>query len=407
MATEQDTSYQMLESSLLPDCLSLSPSPSAKMEQSARKKHTLCKPDWSLLPEELLHYISTKHLEDHCFDVVHARSVCSSWRSSFPFPSCLLRPRYSLPSLPKFGWKRKELCILEKTPMFLFKVLDTTAASALPSEYFMGDLSRDNRLELPSHLQCSVKVNVSGSNPFLMNMLDCQILPLGYQYRMVGRNPEEMTIAFLPLNKDEGGEAGEEFVVLLSYSSYLLMLTSAEMRWMWLSNIPNASCSELVTFRGRFYLAFLNGDICVFDPCSLEATDLMPSQPLRSSNYLISSGNDELFLVEIIGPYPLGLAFGRFTCRVSRLDEEASKWVEVRDLGNRALFIGLLGNSSCSAKELPDGCGVSKNSIVFTFGPCNVSYIYKYGVHTGNTEDDLNWWRCASESRVNIFYTKS
>ncbi|KAF3551747.1 hypothetical protein DY000_02006188 [Brassica cretica] len=36
-------------------------------------------PDWSLLPEELLHIIS-KNL-DECFDVVHARSVCTLWRS--------------------------------------------------------------------------------------------------------------------------------------------------------------------------------------------------------------------------------------------------------------------------------------------------------------------------------------
>ena len=52
-------------------------------------------PDWSLLPEELLQIV-TKNVEN-CFDVVHARSVCNSWQSTFPFPSCLLRPSYSLP----------------------------------------------------------------------------------------------------------------------------------------------------------------------------------------------------------------------------------------------------------------------------------------------------------------------
>ncbi|CAN6806708.1 unnamed protein product [Brassica oleracea] len=34
-------------------------------------------PEWSLLPEELLQIIS-KNLDD-CFDVVHARSVCTLW----------------------------------------------------------------------------------------------------------------------------------------------------------------------------------------------------------------------------------------------------------------------------------------------------------------------------------------
>ncbi|KAG7572526.1 hypothetical protein ISN44_As09g008860 [Arabidopsis suecica] len=72
---------------------------------------------------------------------------------------------------------------------------------------------------------------------------------------------------------------------------------------------------------------------------------------------------------------------------VNGLDEEAGKWVEVSDIGDRLLVIGDLGNVCCSTKELPDGCGLSGNSIVFTHGPGNVTYSYKYGVHTGREED--------------------
>ncbi|KAG7572347.1 hypothetical protein ISN44_As09g007180 [Arabidopsis suecica] len=396
MATEQDALYKMLDSSLLRDCLF--PSPSAKMEQPAPKKHTFSMPDWSLLPEELLHLIS-KHLEDYCFDVVHARSVCTSWRSSFPFPSSLLRPSYSLPSFAKFPRKSKGFCTIKKVPLFLFRVRVPAAAAASPSEFFVGGIGQDDsedRMEIPSPLQCSVRVKSPGSVPTLMNMLDCQILSLGYQYRIIGWDPEERTTVFLPLSKDG------EFVVLLNQR--LLALTSAEMRWKLVMNVPNARCSELVTFRGRFYAAFLHWGVYVIDPCSLKATSLMPSQSLHSSNYLIPSGNDELFLVEVI--FPRGFAFNRFKCRVSRLDEEAGKWVVVTDLGDRVLFIGHFGNVSCSAKELPIGCGVSGNSVLSTFRPGNVTYVYKYGVHTGNEEDDRYRWRCVSENRVTIFYTK-
>ncbi|KAG7567869.1 hypothetical protein ISN45_Aa04g007050 [Arabidopsis thaliana x Arabidopsis arenosa] len=199
-------------------------------------------PDWSQLPEELLFIIST-YLEENCFDVVHARSGCTSWRSSFPFPSSLLRTSYSLPSFAKFPRKSKGFC---------------TSRRSLCSS-------------------------------------------LG------------------------------EFVLLLNQR--LLALTSAEMRWKLVMNVPNARCSE-------------------------------------------------------------GLAFNRFKCRVSRLDEEAGKWVVVTDLGDRVLFIGHFGNVSCSAKELPIGCGVSGNSVLSTFRPGNVTYVYKYGVHTGNEEDDRYRWRC-------------
>ncbi|XP_010429463.1 PREDICTED: F-box/kelch-repeat protein At1g64840-like [Camelina sativa] len=363
-------------------------------------------PDWSQLPEELLPLISKK-LEDYCFDVVHARSVSRTWRSVFPFPSCLVRPSYSLPSFADFPLKSKELCTLEKVPLFLFRLRAPDASAALPFEYILGGIGRDDSVELlPSPLQCRVKVKIQGSEPTLMNMLDCQIIPLGHQYRMIGWDPERWIryyrgVVFLPLNNDG------EFVVLLSYAKVLLVLTSAEMRWKRLTNVPNYQCTDLVTYRGRFYAVFLTGKIVVIDPYSLEVTPLMPSQPLRSSNYLIPSGNDdELFLVENFNPIPDAdeLDFNRFTCRVSRLDEAAGVWVVVSDLGDRVLFVGHFGNTCCSAKELPDGCGVTGNSILYTNGG-NVTFAYKYGVHTGRPEDELNIWRFSREKRVTILST--
>ncbi|KAG7567601.1 hypothetical protein ISN45_Aa04g004580, partial [Arabidopsis thaliana x Arabidopsis arenosa] len=281
------------------------------------------KPDWSLLPEELLRIVS-KNVED-CFDVVHARSVCNSWRSTFPFPSCLLRPSYSLPTFDEFTLESKDLCTLEKVPLFVFRI-KTPAASTSPFEYFLGGIGRDDRMDLPSPLQCSVKVEIPGYDSTLMNMVDCQILSLGHQYRLVGWEPKDYRgVAFLPL----------------------------KMKWKRLENVPYAICSDLVTFRGRFYASFLSRNTFVIDPYSLEVTIL---------NFDI-------------------IDFSRFTCIVSRLDEEGGKWVEVTDLGNRVFFIGHFGNVSCSAKELPDGCGLSGNSILFTNEPI---FAYKYGVNTGS-----------------------
>ncbi|KAL1204555.1 F-box/kelch-repeat protein [Cardamine amara subsp. amara] len=193
-------------------------------EAAKKKKISSMMPDWSQLPEELLHLIS-KNVE-YCFDVVHARSVCRSWRSTFLFPCCLLRPSYSLPAFADFPLESKDLCTFEKVPLFLFRVRAPPLAAALSFEYFLGEISRDeseNRIEL---LQCSMKVKTRGSDPILLNILNCQILPLGYQYRMIGRDPKDWRkdyrgMAFLPLNKEGGGE----FVVLLNYTKSLLVLT--------------------------------------------------------------------------------------------------------------------------------------------------------------------------------------
>ncbi|CAH8263422.1 unnamed protein product, partial [Arabidopsis lyrata] len=147
------------------------------------------------------------------------------------------------------------------------------------------------------------------------------------------------------------------------------------MKWKRLENVPYAICSDLVTFRGRFYASFLSRNTFLIDPYSLEVTLLMPS-PQKPLNYRVAFGNDELFLVEVTIPNFDVIDFSRFTCIVSRLDEEGGKWVEVTDLGNHVFFIGHFGNVSCSAKELPDGCGLSGNSILFTNEPI---YAYKYG----------------------------
>lgn len=113
--------------------LQLSPSSSAK---TAQQEHTLSVPDWSLLPEEILNMIS-KNVKD-CFDAIHARSVCTLWRSTFSFPSCLLRTSYSLPYLSEFPGNSKGLCSLERFPMFLFRVRSPPTDLASPSEFFSG-----------------------------------------------------------------------------------------------------------------------------------------------------------------------------------------------------------------------------------------------------------------------------
>ncbi|XP_010431604.1 PREDICTED: F-box/kelch-repeat protein At1g64840-like [Camelina sativa] len=300
--TEKKTSSMILDCSLLPEFVSklqLSPSPSAKV---ATKDLTLSKTDWSFLPEELLLTIST--LLNNCFDVVHARSVCNSWRSAFPFPSSLLRASYSLPKLAEFTLESKDSCTLEKVPLFLFRVDKTrdAANTVSPSPYVMGGIGRDEdkHIELlPYPLQCSVKVKIPGSDPILVKMLDCQILSLGHQYRMFGWKPEESSTnyrnaAFLKLNK----ERGEEYVVILNYSGALLVLRSSDMRWLWFQNVSDAPCRDLVTFRGRFYASFFNKDVLVIDPYSMKViVPLMPSQPMNSSNFLVPASDDELFLV--------------------------------------------------------------------------------------------------------------
>ncbi|CAA7032987.1 unnamed protein product [Microthlaspi erraticum] len=357
-------------------------------------------PDWTQLPEELLEFLTEKL--DSCFDVVHARSVCRAWRSTMPFPCSLLRPSYSLPMLPN---KNVGLCSLEKVPLVFFRVPtrdgdDGDTASA--SVYFIGGISRDDSADykdLPSPLQCSMTVKIPGeSEPTLMNILDCQMLSLGYEYRLKNWSPDgEKTtlrnLAFLPLNKEGGGEFG----VLLYFKGDLLVLTTrAEMKWKLLENVPKKPCTSLATFRGRFYASFYDRTSVVIDPDSLDVTLLIHSELVGFYKHLVPSGIDELFLVEEFLTTPAA-------CRVSRLDEETGKWVVVTDIGGRVLLIDQdWENVCCSAKELPDCCGLSGNSIVITGEPENVANTFRY---EGVEEDDLKFWTVSREKRVTVLST--
>lgn len=137
--------------------------------------------------------------------------------------------------------------------MFLFKIHNPTSSV---SEYLLGGIVRDepgDHVEQPpSPLQCSVNLKMPYTN--LINVLECQILYLGHQYRIkhstnISRDFQGPISAYggvasLPLNK----EGGEDFMVLLNDIEGLMMLTSAEMRWRRLKNVPSVTCVDLCNF---------------------------------------------------------------------------------------------------------------------------------------------------------------
>ncbi|KAG2264174.1 hypothetical protein Bca52824_071253 [Brassica carinata] len=343
------------------------------MAEPATKEEKMI-PDWTKLPEELLQIITHKM---NCFDVVHSRSVSTLWRSAFPYPASLLRSSYSLPTYPV---EKDGLCSLHKIPFLL--AIDESA-----SEFFMGLVGRDESADymevVPSPLQCSLRVKMRKSDPtILMNVIGSQIVSLGHQYTMVCWDPKGLrttyknAAAILPLG-------GGEFVVLRIFSGTLFVLTSTKRKWVRLRGVPSFRCTALVTFRGRFYASFFyDKEILAIHPYSLVAVRLIPQNFTYEITHLIPAGDDELFLVKKNKPNN-----GSVTCTVSRL--VGLGWAEVDDLGDRVLFLGQdRANVYFSANQLPDGCGVTGNSILFSARPGVETYFYKYGP----PEVPKTWW---------------
>lgn len=135
--------------------------------------------DWSLLPKDLLELISGR--SQTCFEIVHFRSVCSSWRSAIPRPS--YRIGLGLNSLlPVFNHKPRfeghMQCILKKIPVFLFRFQTPFGTDFLLIEVTDGE-SGEQILMCPFQNSAWRYKDVT-----TLNTLNCQIIPLGYYYKV-------------------------------------------------------------------------------------------------------------------------------------------------------------------------------------------------------------------------------
>lgn len=78
--------------------------------------------DWSLLPKDILELIAGRF--ETCFEIVHLRSVCSSWWSALP-PQIYLSRLGKLTGITTFNHEPRfegdEPCTLEKIQVFVLR----------------------------------------------------------------------------------------------------------------------------------------------------------------------------------------------------------------------------------------------------------------------------------------------
>lgn len=135
--------------------------------------------DWSLLPKDILELIAGRFKT--CFEIVHLRSVCSSWW-------CALPPKISLGSLGKRSllpifndnprFEGDEHCILKKIPVFLLRF-----ETPFGNDYLLAAMSekKSGKQRLLSPLENTYKYKYGVT----LNTLSSQIIPLGQYYKVV------------------------------------------------------------------------------------------------------------------------------------------------------------------------------------------------------------------------------
>ncbi|XP_048128329.1 F-box protein SKIP23-like [Rhodamnia argentea] len=304
--------------------------------------------EWSQMPEDLLEFIARRL--DTQFDVLRFRSVCSSWRSSVaPSPSPSRRGQF--PILPSDGISdaAREFRLSRRT-IFLLGVprsRDETFACGWLVKV-KEDVPRSTNLLNP--LSRCPFTSLPEDFPRVLDLMNLRVLELGHEYVLqdMGYRPfgndghlHMKKVVFLCL------DSGNDFALLtIHVSGQLAMFKSGEKRWSIIQDMPSPY-DDVILFKGEFYAVDGTGRTVVV------GLDLGVTL-IAQSNW----GGGKKFLVESVGELLLVNMYLRFRrertvrFKVYKLDREKKEWNEVKDLGDRVLFLGDDCTFSASAADL-------------------------------------------------------
>ncbi|PIA32862.1 hypothetical protein AQUCO_04300059v1 [Aquilegia coerulea] len=344
--------------------------------------------EWSQLPKDLLDRISStlsSSSSSSWIDLIRFRSVCSSWRSSLTsYPPYCFPNKISInPSNPTNG-------LLYSGNFTLSKRIILHLNLPNHSNGWIIKLEQDNSklFHLLNPLS-ELKIQSLPSNfPKVFNFMDLRIVELGQEY--VLRYADKWPIGF-------GGDLYREKVVFSSNSPWsnddyvimtihvsgkLALFRLKDSMWTIIEEMPNPY-DDVIYYKGKFYavdgmgravvvgpsltvtlvayavyggdkkyLVELDGELLLVDRYLSIGSDDYPIYHSQIQDYEIYVPNDDTYIVDTTVQF-----------KVFKLDQLKKEWVEVKDLGDRMLFLG----DNCSFSALAsDFIGSKGNCIYFT-----------------------------------------
>ncbi|KAK3412773.1 hypothetical protein EUGRSUZ_I01470 [Eucalyptus grandis] len=307
--------------------------------------------DWSQMPEELLRLISRRLGTQ--FDVLRFRSVCSSWRSSVA-PSLKPFPNGRFPMIPDDSTGVDFLC---KRTIYLLGA-PRSGDRTVPSGWLLKVAE-----DVPWGMNTLNPLSICESAPLpedfprVLDLMNLRVVELGHEYVLRGTHYhgygdnydiiDTIKVAFLCLDN-------ENYFVLFRdvFHGKLAMFKSREKRWSIVQDMPSPY-DDMISFKGEFYTVDNAGRTVVV---GLDLSVTLIAQP----NF---DGLQTKCLVESVGELLLVYMHWDETPRfkVYKLDREEKVWNEVKDLGDRVLFLGDECTFSASAADL----GACKGNCIF------------------------------------------
>jgi hypothetical protein len=336
--------------------------------------------DWSMLPEDLVNQIG-KRLESR-WDSIRFRSVSSSWRSSTPpiarsFPVGF--PVYIT------GFKHIHSFRLSRRTIFLIGFPENRGQWIVKAKE-----DANGKLHLINPFSLSRFADLSKNFPNELNMLDFRVQELSHQVvveydterKILTGNktaPGVWTTPLLWINRERN-----DFVLLMTYfHGKLFVYRSKDKSCNEVDKKPNKECLAYASFNGKFYAIDDLGKTLVIELSG--ESDVLPHviSPKAIRRFFITSG-DELLLIDMFmvienrtGYYDKKFVQGcvdgakdfvKF--QVYKMDGGGQKWVELKNLRDRVLFIGKYGAFFAPVSEFSSdhkgNCIVFREDIVYT-----------------------------------------
>ncbi|XVF76376.1 hypothetical protein PTKIN_Ptkin13bG0261600 [Pterospermum kingtungense] len=330
--------------------------------------------DWSQLSPELLTLIA-KCLDTR-FDVLRFRSVCSSWRSSFPPKLYPLPTKLPLqnPNSIKYSPEVGDIMI---DTIFLVRCPASAACRVVNVREYTHREKTQLLRPLLDHEVRPLVLKI----PQVLDLTNFQVIELGHQFLVL--TPDgfpEMFIdkaAFLWSNTNTN-----DFMVLTLIKCLDLYVVSSKSDKIESTLLETRTSDfeyfrDIISFKGKFYAIDDGGETTVVDQ-SLKLSFIgSPTGKKYCRKFLVQAG-DNLLDVEMLA-VSADVVGGEMVVdfRIFRLNEEEKKWDAMESLGDQILFLGVRQSVSASASEF---YGV-KGNLIFYSGLLCTSY------HYGDSED--------------------
>jgi hypothetical protein len=342
-------------------------------------------PDWTELPPELLHTISTNLtiLKDY----VRFRSVCVTWRISTPKKPSHLPIQLPWLMLPKSRTqqtqKRGFYSLTEDKVNFLdlpevtnrrrrcgsshgwLVIVDET-----PAIFLLNPLTR-SRVHLPPL-----------SN--FPNVVSFDFYNIGREYSLKTHDGDfyscslkEMRDSFikkLVLSGSPGNESDFVALAILNQTGDLAYCKKGENQWRFIE-AAQSYCEDAIFHKGKFYAVNKYGGVAVCDVSGVSPIVSYINTPRQSGGdmqYLVTDEDDDILLVtrylELefdVDHYQLDIIYNTTEFQVYKLNLSSNgwSWVDVTSLEDKVLFVGENSSLALRASDFP---GCKGNRIYYT-----------------------------------------